>query len=358
MNQDIVRGAASRARSLAVLAKFGGATRAHPETVAAEEAGPSQYISWLTTSAAMAGWRDKEVGDWPGSKPGDLEFVLQARRKTDDVRGGPFQPVVARLSDAAAGVATALGRAAAEARRGRRAEVVFRPIGETPLLLIDDLKPEHLKLFQDWSGVAVLETSPGNLQASLMASRPLRSFEAVAVQRALARRCGLTLAAVQQAQLRRFDGSVNHKKSLAEPFVTRLFCSPVTGTMGDGHLAELLEEDKAHKAGKGAGPAATTTENVPTPKPVGNGGASSPPSAKPSLPTGGIDDSGSGKDWAWACDQLGRAGGRDRAKLIADLVARCEARGRQGKAATDEDHQRYAELTVDNAMAYMASKRM
>ena len=50
-----------------------------------------------------------------------------------------------------------------------------------------------------------------------------------------------------------------------------------------------------------------------------------------------------------------RVGGRDRDRLVAELVVLCEARERQSKAGTDADHMRYAEYTVDKALKHRAA---
>ncbi len=310
----------------------------------------SRYWAWLQASAAVAGWKEKKEGQWVGARIGDLRFVLQERGKTTDERGATFLPVVVPLSAAAAGAAAAVKNATREAKRGRVVEAVFQPLGETPLLLIDDLKPPHLGLFDGWKGVAVFETSPGNLQASLMAPRPLKTWETIAVQRALARRCGLTLAAVSATHFRRFEGSKNHKKALAETFVTRLFCEPIPGTLAAAQLAELLAEDAATAVANTATVIALKTESS---APVYGG------KKVPSI--SGPDHSGSAHDWRWLMQKIDRVGGHDRGhdrvSLAAQLADRAGERQRQGKRADDADHLRYAQLTVDRALAHRAAKK-
>lgn len=343
-------GPGARVRSLAALAAFAGG-RARQQAPARPSEGCA-YWAWLVASASAAGWRQKGDG-WTGAKSGDLKFVMQARRKSDGLRGGPFRPTVVRLSDAATGATTALDMAEALARHGRLPEPTFCALGDTPLLLVDDLTPDHLELFSGWQGVAVIETSPGSLQASMMAPRPLRSFEALAANRALARRCGLTFAAVQQGQLRRFVGSVNHKPGLLAPFVSRLFCEPVVGTISEQQLAELLADEAAHAAADNTPVAAQRTVRMPTP--ASDSGASTP-SATRVRDDASRDHTGSGQDWAWVMLELGRVGGGNRGRLVAALEKRAGARRRQGKPPSDPDHLRYAELTVDRAFAHRAAR--
>jgi len=198
-----------------------------------------------------------------------------------------------------------------------------------------------------------LETSPSNLQVSMMAPRPLRRDETLAVQRALARRCGLTLAAVQQHQPRRVPGSVNNKFELLVPFVTRLFCEPVAGTISIDQLAELLAEDKAYAAAVLAG----TVVEINVAKQATSVAEAAVATIKPKRVGGGTDDSGSGEDWRWLKLRMGRVGGRDRDRLVAELEVRARERHRQKKSPGDPDHLRYAELTVKKALALVAAKK-
>lgn len=353
LNQDQMPmlGWAGRAASVVNLADFvqrGRQKFSEPEPMAREPQ-DNRYWGWLRASAAAAGWAEKQEGQWAGSRAGDLRFVLQERKKTTGERGATLLPLVVTLSDAAAGAEAALKNAAREVKRGRKIEAVFQPVGETPLLLIDDLKPEHVQLFSGWRGVAIFETSPGNLQASLMAPRPLKIWEALAAHRALARRCGLTLAAVSATHLRRFGGSVNNKKALSSPFATRLFCDPVDGTMTAEQLADLFAEDAAHVADP-------LTKTAAVPKPKNESGAPVFP-AKKTRSVAGADDSGSADDWRWLMQKMDRVGGQNREQLVAALVDRAGERSRQFKRADHSDHLRYAEWTVDKAFAYRAARK-
>lgn len=40
--------------------------------------------------------------------------------------------------------------------------MVFKPLRDPALLLIEDVEPKRLKLFHGWTGIAVLETSPSD----------------------------------------------------------------------------------------------------------------------------------------------------------------------------------------------------
>ena len=353
LNQDHMPmlGWAGRAASVVNLADFvqrGRQKFSEPEPMAREPQ-DNRYWGWLRASAAAAGWAEKQEGQWAGSRPGDLRFVLQERKKTTGERGATLLPLVVTLSKVAAGAEAALKNAAREQKRGRKVEAVFQPVGETPLLLIDDLKPEHVQLFSGWRGVAIFETSPGNLQASLMAPRPLKSWEALAAHRALARRCGLSLAAVSATHFRRFEGSVNNKKALSEPFTTRLFCEPVDGTLTAAQLADLLAEDAAHIASPATKTAAVSAQKTEFVAPAF--------AAKKARSVSGPDNSASADDWHWLMLRMNRVGGQDRDRLIAALVDRAGARLRQGKRTDNKDHLRYAEWTVDRAIARRAAKK-
>ena len=362
MNEDIERGPHGRAKSLAALHAFSRPLDGAHGVPAATDSG---YWTWLAASAAAAGWKEKTEGAWAGARAGDLEFSIQRRSADGKARGGGFPDQVLRasLSEAAACCAAQLTRAARwwadELARRKKGglEVVFQPLGDHSLILIDDVKPKHLCLFDGWNGVAVLETSPSNLQVSMMAPRPLRRDETLAVQRALARRCGLTLAAVQQHQPRRAPGSVNNKLAPLEPFVTRLFCKPVAGTISFVQLAELLAEDKAHAAAVLAGTVTKIKAQKQATPVVEAAVAKLKPKRVVDGAYGGTDDSGSGQDWRWLMDRIGRVGGRDRDRLVAELAARAGDRRRQGKPPNHPDHLRYAEWTVDRALALVAAKK-
>lgn len=359
MNEDIERGPRGRAKSFAALHAFGRPQDGGRDVPAATDA---RYWTWLAASAAAAGWKEKTEGAWAGARAGDLEFLIQRRGTACTKRGGGFpnQELRASLSEAAACCTTQLARAARwwanDVARGKKGglEVVFQPLGDHSLLLVDDIKPEHLSLFDGWNGVAVLETSPSNLQMSIMAPRVLRRDETLAAQRALARRCCLTLAAVQQNQPRRVPGSVNNKLALSAPFVTRLFCEPVAGTITVDQLAELLAEDKAYAAAVLAG----TVVEINVTKQATTVAGAAVAKIKPNRVGGGTDYSGSGDDWRWLKDRMGRVGGRDRDRLVAELEARARDRHRQEKSPGDPDHLRYAEVTVNKAFALAAAKKV
>jgi len=358
----------SRADSMAALARF--AERGRRDMAAASSFGADApelpadaepFWNWLVTSAAAAGWVAKEEGSWPGAKPGDLEFALQRRSKAAGQRGGTFnnQRASLALEPALHGARDALRDAwrFSHEHERRAVEPVFWPVGNHALLLIDDLKPEQLSLFNGWQGMAVIETSPGNLQVLLMAPRALRGDELLAAQRALARRAGLTCAAVQQHQPRRFPGSRNCKPGLAEPFTTRLIGVPAPGTISGAQLAELLAEDARYVA---PDPAASTTAGggaARTAKKSTAGAAGDTSAAAVRQRRQHADNSGSGQDWAWLMERLGSVRGRDHERLVEELAARAGARERQGKRTGDPDHLRYARATVDRAVAELTVRK-
>lgn len=289
------------------------------------------FWEWLAGGLAEAGWG------------GGVEFIGQ-RRKKDGERGGQF--TLGRCT-AGAGLGSAaraaLAKASAYGRGTAAVEVTFRLAGDLhPLLLADDLDAAAAGRLAALPGVALIETSPGNWQASLIAPRPLTAAERVGAQRALARRLGGDPGAVTRSQLRRPPGSVNGKPSLPEPFVARLAGAPRAGVVPAQWLEELLTEGMAAPAASsaaGAGPARRAAgEQL-----IGTCAA-------------GRDDSGSGQDFGWLMRQLTRASRASDAHLLLELMSRAAARARRGKVDPRE-HEDYARRTLAAAHARLALQR-
>lgn len=95
------------------------------------------------------------------------------------------------------------------------------------VILIDDIEGNQLDAIRAfWSGpLAIIETSPENYQAFLIAPRGLNSSEYLRAARFLAARFDGDLGAAVPGQLHRFPGSPNWKPSIVssgQPFITRL----------------------------------------------------------------------------------------------------------------------------------------
>lgn len=361
---------ADRGESLSALQRWLAASRRRMEEPAAP--GLEAFCQWMEASAADAGWLAKRAGAWPGAEAGDLAFALQRRSSSTGARGGTFvrggsaKCRRVSLGELLAGARTQLADAAAvQSGTANSIEAVFWPLGDHALLLVDDVDKDGLAMFEGWNGVAFLETSPGNHQVMLMAPRVLRGDEVQAAQCALARRVGLTLSAVQIRQPRRFPGSVNRKPALGlgGSFTTRLVGEPVAGTLSSEQLAELLAEDTAHQAHQAA-------KSTGVPAAVAGGGAvraarGGKARTGPADPTDGqsrargqaSDRSGSGQDWAFGMALLRRVGGYDRNRLVEQIAARAANRQRQGKRASDPDHLRYAQVTVEKMMAALNARK-
>ena len=352
---DAMSGPAARAATVAALASWRavGAARFAAAVAAPPAPGDAQvFWDWFIAGARAAGWREKNVGDWPGAVAGDVEFSMQRRSVKTGERGAPLARKLVPISGAAAGAAATLG----SAQRWTRGpyEAVFHCKGVNPLLIIDDAKPAHLHVLDGWDGVAVLETSPGNLQLSLMAPRCLQPGELLVANRALADMFGLKREAVAAAQLRRFPGSRNNKHGLAGSFVTRLFCPPRDGTISDEQLALLLHSAPpvvaldALRERVNAKPSARVTAPIaPTALAV----------HEPRVERAAGDVDHSVADWRFVMQELGKPGGMREAQLIDELTVRCVARARKGKSADDPEHCAYSIRTVTRALQKLAERR-
>ena len=148
-----------------------------------------------------------------------LRSEVQYRRVSDGERGGP-QPNRSRKFHPNNALFQAKRAALFAMQEGL--ETTFQVDAEEhPLLLIDDLDAAALERLPD--ACAVLETSPGNYQATLIAPRSLSSSEFLLVQDGLFSTVGGGDHGAKGAkQLRRFPGSINNKPALSIPFVTRV----------------------------------------------------------------------------------------------------------------------------------------
>ena len=335
-------GLTSRAASMGALSAWSSGSRSRTASVGQRAAGAQapavlgddqRFWDWFAASAAAAGWLEKSAGSWPGARAGDVEFSMQRRRLETNHRGPPLARSVVSISGAHAGAAAIL-RKAARWTRGPY-EAIFYCKGANPLLIVDDAKPEHLHVLAGWNGVAVLETSPRNLQISLMAPRCLYPAELLAANRALADMFGLKREAVSSTQPRRFIGSVNNKKSLSEPFVTGLHCPLTDGTVSEAQLSMLL---------------AGTTPNR-----VSGSAPTKTPEPRIEKADGGVDHSA--EDWRFVMHEMEKKGGMRQVRLIDELTARCVSRARKGRAANDPEHRAYSERTVKRAVQTVDERR-
>ena len=194
--------------------------------------GPNLYWRCLAASAEIAGWS------------GQVAFRGQ-RRRLDGLRGGDFSLATSALTEAPQAAIRALAIAADRSQTQTKVEVSWRVSHEVhPFLLVDDLQAATLARLPS-AGCAILETSPGNFQATLVAPRALSGGERLVAQRALARRFGGDEGAVSRSQLRRCPGSRNHKPELTAPFCARVHACSAAGVLDRLLLAELLTEGVA-----------------------------------------------------------------------------------------------------------------
>ncbi len=277
-----------------------------------QELGAARYWAWLADCASAAGWHG-----------GQVQLVGQRRRRRDGQRGGQVPLQTTTL----AGATASAQRALQLARDRGDLEVTFQLAdGEHPLLLIDDLDSASLRGLPA-TGCAVVETSPGCYQASLMAHRPLTRAERLTAQRALACRLGGDASATSSTQLRRPPGSRNGKPSLDQPFFARLTSEPQPGTLDAGLLAQLLAEGKA--------------------APAASAGACNKVAAR--------NGDESRAEFGWCMAQLRAAGGLRGDALAQKLAERAAARGKHGgdlAAVAD-----YAVRTVRACEARLAAGR-
>ena len=170
-----------------------------------------------------------------------LTTEVQSRKLTDGRRGGThkFRSRNVRLSNLKLEMANVVRYAEKES-----IEVTFRVNStEHPLILIDDLDKGSLALLPDTC--AVLETSPGNFQATIIAPRPLSSVEFLLVEDALLGILGVgDRGAKGIRQLRRFPGSINNKPELSHAFLTRVESVSKRLTLTTIELNEFIEAGK------------------------------------------------------------------------------------------------------------------
>lgn len=253
--------------------------------------------------------------------------VLGQRRKRDGERGGTFIPCGLAAEIPASEVVQS-ATAAVQWSANERVELTYRLGGEAhPLLLLDDVTAEALTRLP-WPG-AVIESSPGNFQVTLIADRSLSPQERLLAQRGLQRHANADKAAVSSAQLRRMPGSINGKRELDRVFVARLHSVP-TAAPATG-LGSLVDSFIA--AGRDRGGTEKTSDR------------------KSNKQVDGVQDAGVSKDqsaadFGWLMHQLTRKVQRAEDVLVAELAAKAGARSRHGQPREHLEHLAYAKKTL------------
>jgi len=274
----------------------------------------ADYLDWLAAGLAAVGWH------------GLIEFCGQ-RRKKDGKRGGVIVLVRAHaeLPCLASGLAAAQIKCTNYTRPGGRVELSFR-LSDTdhPLLLLDDLTVDSVVEIEKrvQAGVAFIETSPGNFQASFMCARILKTDEILFAQRGLARIYGGDKGAVARNQLRRPPGSINSRHGLPGDYFESRLRSCFDGQLNDQFLTMIIE----------AGRQVITLDKSEQGESL-------------------RDSSASGQDFAWLMAQLYKRRRPSDSALLDQLAARAAARGRHG------NHTDYAERTLRAALARQATDR-
>lgn len=274
-----------------------------------------------------------------------LTTAVQYRRLSDGARGGPQQnrSRIVRLNKVAFEASKVAHYAQKEAL-----EATFRvDSSEHPLLLIDDLDANTLNLLPQ--ACAILETSPENYQATLIAPRPLSSKEFLLVEDGLlAKLGGGDKGAKGIRQLRRFPGSINNKPSLTTAFVTRVKHVSERLTLTENELDQLIEA--------GANIRGLDELNVKTLLTAGNDSSTLCNSMEevPSMnaqsernPAGNSDQSPSGRDFGKAIELIRK--GIDDSRIIQQIEISAGSRMKNGHAPGHPSHLAYAQETVIRA---------
>lgn len=253
--------------------------------------------------------------------------IAAQRRNRGGVRGGVFSPcgLAAEVSERDVVQAAA---SAVQWSAPKRAELTFQLCSKThPVLLLDDITAAGLTSLP-WPG-AVVETSPGNFQVTLVADRPLSAQDRLLAQHGLQRHTNADKGAVSASQLRRMPGSVNGKFELSAAFVATLHSVPGVGQLC---CAEGLV-DRFIAAGRERSGAASEA-----------GGYRNKPAD--STPKTGVAKSQSEADFGWLIYQLTRKAPRPHGELLEELAAKAGARGRHGLSRGHPEHVAYAERTL------------
>lgn len=305
------------------------------------------YWSCLMTSVAMIAG-DVSVG---------IGIVLQ-HRPLNGKRTGDVTLAHGNLKRADEHVAMALRKLYADgARKAETKELAWRVVGAaiSPFLLIDDIKPDQVDALDQYDGVAIVETSPRNLQVTLVAPRLLKEDEVKCCNKALAARFGLTNACVAARQLRRFPMSINRKPALeGNWFVSKLFCAPRPGTLTNAQLDELLAEGALVPDAPAVPLSAAVVATSASSEGDGPSASKASPKTVRRSIDGASDSSPSGMDYAFTHKELGRVSGFRGDRLIDAVAERALDRGKY--AGNAKACRAYAERTVNAAIAERAAR--
>ncbi len=272
------------------------------------------YFTWVADACRLAGHEPTFQ-------------IAGQRRKRDGVRGGVFGPCGLAPEISTRDVVEA-AEAAVQWSAAKRVELTFRLCAKAhPLLLLDDLTADSLATLP-WPG-AIIETSPGSFQVTLVADRPLSPQERLLAQHGLQRHTNADAGAISASQLRRMPGSVNGKFELSEAFVATLRSVPGPGQprVTEGLVDRFIA---AGREGAGAASAASSHRNKPA----------------NDVPKTGTTNGQSEADFGWLMHQLTRKFPRRNDELVVELAAKAGARGRHGLSRGHPEHVDYAERTL------------
>lgn len=314
----------------------------------------------ILTAPAYWAWIDTGCSALGATLP--VRVVGQKRRVTDGERGGQLPcwgGTIANTKNAA----YELQKSAQSAAKWKTEATFNIPLEHHPVLLVDDVSLEALTKLP--AACAVIETSPGNFQATLIAPRRLSMQERKFAQFTLIKLVDGDPGANSCNQLRRFPGSVNNKPALGQAFISRVHHLSKDHTITLELLNHLIavgkslakdnddrnlpaqpalgapeqsapNEDLDHQANL-----ATTTAAITSPMAAGGRGHS--------------DQSQSGADFRYACVELKR--GTAESSIVSAIALRAGQRKKNGKPIGDGAHIVYAQRTVRSAKTRVQGTR-
>lgn len=237
-------------------------------------------------------------------------------------------------------------------------EVTFRVNSPShPLILIDDLDANNLCLLPE--ACAILETSPGNYQASIIAPRALSSEEFVLVEDAFFEMLGGgDRGAKGIRQLRRLPGSINNKPELPTAFVTRIEKISERLTLTSQELDDLIKRGRQIRGLcelDTEAPAEAQNCSVQSVSPIETDSALG--SKNEVTQNGTNDQSASGRDFGKAIELIRK--GLDDASIIQQIMVSAGDRKKYGHTPGHPSHLVYAQGTVSRARStYKSGTRL
>lgn len=274
-----------------------------------------------------------------------LTTAVQYRRLFDGARGGPHSNRSRKVCLSA--VKAEVAKVAQYAQK-ETLEATFRVDSpEHPLLLIDDLDEGALDRLPD--ACAVLETSPGNYQATLIAPRKLSGKEFLLVEDGLLVMLGGgDQGAKGIRQLRRFPGSINNKPGLSTAFVTRVHRVSKRLTLTMNELGELIETGKKIRGFyEWNAKASFTAESVSAASATSTDTVLAIESKSDKSQAGISDQSASGRDFGKAIELIRK--GWDDSRIIQQIEISAGNRMKNGHTLGHPSHLVYAQGTVSRA---------